>query len=185
MLFFLNVIYKSFLKLFPSKHTHLVNFVKWWIWCFVVEAFCTKHYLWQYLFRHTWWLKSDITCDWIYLAWTAVQKPVLMFFTKNAFIWIKNSETEKLWNIRGVTIRVSCIERFTGSSKWKWSSLSPWSGDFGVNGTCVSLCSRLECTWWRERNFLIIFSWDVPVTTQHGVRQQMSLIKCQMYFYCC
>ncbi len=133
MLFFLNVIYKSFLKLFPSKHTHLVNFVKWWIWCFVVEAFCTKHYLWQYLFRHTWWLKSDITCDWIYLAWTAVQKPVLMFFTKNAFIWIKNSETEKLWNIRGVTIRVSCIERFTGSSKWKWSSLSPWSGDFGVN----------------------------------------------------
>ncbi len=35
--------------------------------------------------------------------------------------------------IRGVTIRVSCIERFTGSSKWKWSSLSPWSGDFGVN----------------------------------------------------
>ncbi len=34
---------------------------------------------------------------------------------------------------RGVTIRVSCIKRFTGSSKWKWSSLSPWSGDFGVN----------------------------------------------------
>ncbi len=34
---------------------------------------------------------------------------------------------------RGVTIRISCIERFTGSSKWKWSSLSPWSGDFGVN----------------------------------------------------
>ncbi len=34
---------------------------------------------------------------------------------------------------RSVTMHVSCIERFTGSSKWKWSSLSPWSGDFGVN----------------------------------------------------
>ncbi len=34
---------------------------------------------------------------------------------------------------RSVTMHVSCIERFTGSSKWKWSSLSPWSGVFGVN----------------------------------------------------
>ncbi len=34
---------------------------------------------------------------------------------------------------RGVTICVSCIERFMGSSKWKWSSISPWSGDFGVS----------------------------------------------------
>ncbi len=34
---------------------------------------------------------------------------------------------------RGVTIRVSCIERFHGQFKWKWSSLSPWSEDFGVN----------------------------------------------------
>ncbi len=34
-------------------------------------------------------------------------------------------------------------------------------------GTCVPLCSRLESTWQRERcNFLIIFSWDVPVATQ-------------------
>ncbi len=42
-------------------------------------------------------------------------------------------------------------------------------GLWGEQGTCVPLCSRLECTWQRERhNFLIIFSWDVPVTTQHG-----------------
>ncbi len=27
----------------------------------------------------------------------------------------------------------------------------------------------------KRSNFLIIFSWDVPVTTQHGVHQQMSL----------
>ncbi len=66
---------------------------------------------------------------------------------------------------RGVTIRVSCIERFTGSSKWKWSSLSPWSGDFGVNRAPKP--------------------WDVPVTMQHGVSQQMSLFKCQMSFYFC
>ncbi len=32
----------------------------------------------------------------------------------------------------------------------------------------MPLCSRLECIWQRERcNFLIICSWDVPVTEQH------------------
>ncbi len=44
-------------------------------------------------------------------------------------------------------------------------------GLWSEQGTCVPLCSRLKCTWRRERcNFLIIISWHVSVTTQHGVR---------------
>ncbi len=47
-------------------------------------------------------------------------------------------------------------------------------GLWSEQGTCVSLCSRLECTWQRERcHFLIIFSWDDPVPMLHGVRQQI------------
>ncbi len=42
-----------------------------------------------------------------------------------------------VYKTRGVMIRVSCVERFRGSSKWKWSSLSPWSGDFGVSRACA------------------------------------------------
>ncbi len=47
-------------------------------------------------------------------------------------------------------------------------------GLWSEQGTCVPLCSRLKCTWRRERcNFLIIISWHVPVTKQHVVRQQL------------
>ncbi len=43
-------------------------------------------------------------------------------------------------------------------------------------GTCVPFCSRLKYTWRRERcNFLIIISWHVPMTTQHGVRQDIDI----------
>ncbi len=58
--------------------------------------------------------------------------------TKLALIWkedfgpLGNSPVLLLLS-RGVTVRASCIERFTGSSKWKWSFLFPWSGDFGVS----------------------------------------------------
>ncbi len=37
--------------------------------------------------------------------------------------------------VRGVTVRISNSSQ--ASSKWKWSSLSPWSGDFGVSRACV------------------------------------------------
>ncbi len=61
--------------------------------------------------------------------------------------------------IRGVTVRVSCTERFTGKFQMEVIVLIPleW-GLWSEQGTCVPLCSRLECTWQRERNFLIIFS---------------------------
>ncbi len=75
---------------------------------------------------------------------------------------------------RGVTVRV--LNRNGSRGKFQMEVIIPnplvW-GLWSEQGTCVSLCSRLECTWWRERNFLIIFSWDVPVTTQHGVHQQI------------
>ncbi len=52
----------------------------------------------------------------------------------------------------------------------------PYPLDWGLwseQDTCVPLCSRLKCTWRRERcNFLIIISWDVPVTT--GEEQDIS-----------
>jgi len=48
---------------------------------------------------------------------------------------------------------------------------SPWS----EQDTCVPSCTCLECTWWREQrkttNVHIIFTWEVPMTTQHGVLQ--------------
>ncbi len=55
-------------------------------------------------------------------------------------------------------------------------------GLWSEQGTCVSLCSHLECTWRRERNFLIS-SWDVPVTTQHiWVRQQIHCLNVKCLF---
>ncbi len=76
---------------------------------------------------------------------------------------------------RGVTVRVSCIERLTGKFQMEVIILIPveW-GHWSELGTCEPLFSPLKCTWQRERNFLIIFSWDVPVTTEHVVHQQMS-----------
>ncbi len=60
--------------------------------------------------------------------------------------------------IRGVTIYVSRTERFTGIFQMELIIPIP-----------LYLYSRLECTWQREQsNFLIIFTWDVPVT-QHVI----------------
>ncbi len=64
----------------------------------------------------------------------------------------------------------------TTFSKWKWSSLSPCSVDFEVSRTHVchyvvvwnALCKGSDL-------ISTIFSWDVPVTTLHGVRLQMPL----------
>ncbi len=70
----------------------------------------------------------------------------------------------KIETSRGVTVRVSCIERFTG--KFLMEEIIPILLEWGLwseQDTCVPLFSRLECTWQRERNFLIIFSWDVPL----------------------
>ncbi len=76
-------------------------------------------------------------------------------------------------NVRGGTVRIPSHMVHGANSKWKWSSLSPWSGDLSEQGTCVQLFCRLKSTWQRDwSNFLIIFSWDAPVTTQHSVCQQ-------------
>ncbi len=62
-------------------------------------------------------------------------------------------------------------------SKFQMEVSIPFPLEWGLwseQGMCVPLCSRLKCTWRRERcNFLIIISCYVPVTTQHGVRQQI------------
>ncbi len=71
------------------------------------------------------------------------------------------------------------IEPYGSRGKIQMEVIIPIPLEWGLwseQGTCVPSFSRLECIWQRERpNFLIIFSWDVPVTSQHGVRQQMSL----------
>ncbi len=47
-------------------------------------------------------------------------------------------------------------------------------GLWSEQGTFVQLFHGLKCTWQRDRsNFLIIFSWDVSETTQHGARHQI------------
>ncbi len=44
-------------------------------------------------------------------------------------------------------------------------------GLWSEQGTCLPLCSHLKCIWRSEQcNSLIINSWHLPVTTQHGVR---------------
>ncbi len=51
-----------------------------------------------------------------------------------------------------------------------------WVGS--LECTCVQLFCRLKCTWQRKQsNFLMLFSWDVPVIMQHGVRQQILIWK--------
>ncbi len=57
--------------------------------------------------------------------------------------------TEDILKNVGGTVRVLNRTVHGANSKLKGSSLSPWSGDFGVNkmATCVPLFSRLECTW--------------------------------------
>uniref|UniRef100_A0A672K868 Zgc:103625 n=1 Tax=Sinocyclocheilus grahami TaxID=75366 RepID=A0A672K868_SINGR len=73
-----------------------------------------------------------------------------------------------------LTVRVLCTDRFT--AKFLIEVIIPIPLEWGLwseQGTCVPLCSRLECTWQRERCNFLIFSLDVPVTTQHGVRQQI------------
>ncbi len=86
----------------------------------------------------------------------------------------------------GVTVRVSCIERFTG--KFQMEVIIPIPLEWGLwseQGTCVSLFSYLDCTWQRERsNFLIIFSWDFPVTTLHGLVTQY-FWQYSVYIYIC
>ncbi len=70
----------------------------------------------------------------------------------------------------GVTVRVS--NRNGSRGKFQKEVIIPIPLEWGLcseQGTCVPLCGCLEFTWQRERrNFLIIFSWDVPVKTQHS-----------------
>ncbi len=70
----------------------------------------------------------------------------------------------------GVTVRVS--NRNGSRGKFQKEVIIPIPLEWGLcseQGTCVPLCGCLEFTWQRERRtFLIIFSWDVPVKTQHS-----------------
>ncbi len=70
-------------------------------------------------------------------------------------------------------------EPYGSRGKFQMEVIIPIPLEWGFcseQGTCVQLFSCLKCAWQRERsNFLIIFSWDVAMTMQYGVRQQMSL----------
>ncbi len=47
-------------------------------------------------------------------------------------------------------------------------------GLWSKQGTCVQLFRNLKCTWQREQSdYLIIFSWNVHVTSLHRVPQQI------------
>ncbi len=65
--------------------------------------------------------------------------------------------------IRGVTeLNGTRIEPKGSRGKFQMEVIIPIPLEWGLwseQGTCVPLCSRLECTWQRERHhFLIIFS---------------------------